>query len=388
MPSNPALAARVLGTALLAATLLAATLLAASGARAQVGDDDRKAWPKTDFTKRTINLAEIQHGGPPKDGIPAIDRPRFDTASQARDWLAPQEPVIVLRLSGQARAYPLQILMYHEIVNDVVAGIPVAVTFCPLCNASLVFDRRVGSRILDFGTTGRLRKSDLVMYDRQTETWWQQFTGQAIVGALAGTQLKMLTAEVVAFEAFRAAYPLGEVLSRRTGHTRPYGSNPYRGYDRVGQNPFLFDDPVDARLPAMERVLAVMLGGRTRLHPFAQLEKQAVANESLMGTPYVVLALSRMRSALDASRIEDGRLIPAASAFLREAAGKTLDFVEQGGVIVDTQTGSRWNEFGEATAGPLRGKQLEAVPGGVHFAFAWLAFRPDAEIAGQPDRSN
>jgi len=360
--------------------LLTVILFAASGALAQVDDGDRKAWPKTDFTKSLIKLSEIQHGGPPKDGIPAIDRPHFDTASQARDWLSPQEPVIVLRLSGRARAYPLQILMYHEIVNDVVAGMPVAVTFCPLCNASLVFDRRVGNRILDFGTTGRLRKSDLVMYDRQTETWWQQFTGQAIVGTLAGTQLKMLTAEVVAFDAFLAAYPLGEVLSRRTGHTRPYGRNPYRGYDRVGQNPFLFDDPVDARLPAMERVLAVTLGGRTRLHPFAQLEKQSVANESLMGTPYVVLALSRMRSALDAERIEDGRLIPAAGAFLRQVDGKTLEFAERDGAVIDTQTGSRWNAFGEATAGPLRGKRLEAVPGGVHFAFAWLAFKPDSEI--------
>lgn len=242
---------------------IAVALLVATATQAQLAVEDRQAWPKTDFSRRTVDLAEIQFGGPPKDGIPAIDRPRFDTASGARAWLAPQEPVIVLRIGRAARAYPLQILMYHEIVNDVLAGVPVAVTFCPLCNASLVFDRRVGGRILDFGTTGRLRKSDLVMYDRQTESWWQQFTGQAIVGALSGTQLKTIPAEVVAFDTFLAAYPLGEVLSRRAGYSRPYGRNPYRGYDRVGQNPFLFEDPVDKRLPAMERVLAVELGGRT-----------------------------------------------------------------------------------------------------------------------------
>lgn len=364
----------------MAAIFFTAALLAAAGAQAQLAVDDRQAWPKTDFSKHIVDLAEIQFGGPPRDGIPAIDRPRFDTASQARAWLAPQEPVIVLRLANQARAYPLQILMYHEIANDVLAGIPVAVTFCPLCNASIVFDRRVGNRILDFGTTGRLRKSDLVMYDRQTESWWQQFTGQAIVGALAGTQLKMLTAEVVAFEAFQAAYPSGEVLSRRTGHTRPYGRNPYRGYDRVGQNPFLFEDPVDKRLPAMERVLAVELGGKTRLHPFAQLEKQAVLNETLAGTPYVVFAQARVRSALDAERIADGRMIPAAGAFRRETGGRTLEFSLRGNEVADAQTGSRWNALGEAVAGPLKGTRLDAVPGGVHFAFAWLAFRPESEV--------
>ncbi len=363
-----------------AALLLAGALFAPAGAQAQIAAADMKAWPKTDFSKRTIDLAEIQHGGPPKDGIPAIDRPRFVTASAARAWLAPQEPVIVLRLDGRARAYPLQILMYHEIVNDTFAGMPVAVTFCPLCNASLVFDRRLDGRTLDFGTTGRLRKSDLVMYDRQTESWWQQFTGEGIVGLHAGRQLRVLPSEVASFEEFGAAYPVGEVLSQRTGHSRHYGRNPYRGYDRVGQNPFLFDDPVDKRLPAMERVLAIALGGSTRLHPFAQLEGRPVINESLAGTPYVVFARSRVRSALDAERIAEGRIVPAASAFRRELGGRTLDFASGEDGVVDAQTGSRWNAFGEAVAGPLKGQRLEAVPGGVHFAFAWLAFRPDSEI--------
>ncbi|MBI4988839.1 MAG: DUF3179 domain-containing protein [Rhodocyclales bacterium] len=369
-----------LSRAAIAIVVFTAALLAAASVRAQLAVEDRQSWPKTDFAKRTVDLAEIQFGGPPKDGIPAIDRPRFDTASQARAWLAPQEPVIVLRLAGRARAYPLQILMYHEIVNDTFSDVPVAVTFCPLCNASIVFDRRLDGSMLDFGTTGRLRKSDLVMYDRQTESWWQQFTGEGIVGAHAGRQLRMLPSEVASFAEFAAAYPVGEVLSQRTGHTRPYGRNPYRGYDRIGQNPFLFDDPVDKRLPAMERVLAVELGGKTRLHPFARLEKQAVLNEMLAGTPYVVFAQARVRSALDAERIAEGRLIPAAGAFRREAGGRTLEFSLRGNEVTDAQTGSRWNAFGEAVAGPLKGMRLEAVPGGVHFAFAWLAFRPDSEI--------
>ena len=141
----------------------------------------RGEWPRTDFTQHTVLFEEIESGGPPKDGIPAIDRPRFVSQKEAARWLDAREPVIVFEHRGEARAYPLQILMFHEIVNDTVGSTPVAVTFCPLCNASIVFDRRLDGAVLDFGTTGKLRKSDLVMYDRQTESWWQQFTGKGIV---------------------------------------------------------------------------------------------------------------------------------------------------------------------------------------------------------------
>jgi hypothetical protein len=340
----------------------------------------KREWPKTDFAKRTVELAEIASGGPPKDGIPAIDRPRFVPAPDAAAWLQADEPVIALRVAGDARAYPLQILTYHEIVNDTVGGMPVAVTFCPLCNASIVFDRRVGDRILDFSTTGRLRKSDLVMYDRQTESWWQQFTGTGIVGAYAGARLATIPAEVVAFDEFRRAYPAGKVLSRETGYSRPYGRNPYRGYDRVGQNPFLFSDPVDPRLPAMERVLGVSVGAAHRVYPLSALVTTPVVNDEFRGRPVVVLSRPGLRSALDADRIAESRTIPAASAFERGLEGRVLTFAARDGRLVDRETGSEWNLFGEATAGPLAGKRLAPLEGGVHFAFAWLAFRPDSEV--------
>ena len=158
--------------------LVTAACLAASLAYAQ--STRSTEWPKTDFSKTLVDLSEIQSGGPPKDGIPPIDEPSFDSADEADTWLDPREPVVVVSLNQQVKAYPLQILTWHEIVNDELGGVPISVTFCPLCNATIVFDRRLGERVLDFGTTGRLRKSDLVMYDRQTESWWQQFTGQAI----------------------------------------------------------------------------------------------------------------------------------------------------------------------------------------------------------------
>ena len=355
-------------------------LLLAAGAAFAQGAHDRAEWPKTDFSRRTVELAEIQSGGPPKDGIPAIDRPRFVGARAALAWLRPEEPVIVLRVAREARAYPLQILMFHEIVNDEIAGRPVAVTFCPLCNASIVFEREVGGRILDFGTTGRLRHSDLVMYDRQTESWWQQFTGAGIVGQFAGTRLARLPSEIVSFADFSAAHPLGLVLSRETGHARPYGRNPYVGYDDIRQSPFLLSSAPDSRLPPMERVLSVSAGGRHRLYPLSLLEKHPVANRTLARLPYVVFSKAGMASPLDHRNIAEGRLIAAATAFERRVDDRVLEFQLRDGAFVDTATGSRWNILGEAVAGPLKGRRLAAVDSGVHFAFAWLAFNPESEI--------
>jgi hypothetical protein len=359
--------------------LLALILLWASPAAAQ-SEADRREWPKTDFSRRTVDLAEIESGGPPKDGIPAIDRPRFVGTPTARAWLKAKEPVIVLRMGKDVRAYPLQILMYHEIVNDTVNGVPVAVTFCPLCNASIVFERRVGDRVLDFGTTGRLRFSDLVMYDRHTESWWQQFTGKGIVGQYAGIDLKKVASEIVSFADFMAAHPTGLVLSRETGHPRPYGRNPYAGYDRIDQSPFLFTGKRDERLPPMERVLSVSAGGKHHLYPLTLLERHPVANSELAGMPYVVFAKGGMASPLDQARIEEGRTIPAATAFERSLEGRVLEFAARDGRFVDTATGSHWNILGEAVAGPLKGKRLLSLDSGVHFAFAWLAFNPDSEI--------
>jgi hypothetical protein len=171
--------------------------------------------------------------------------------------------VIAFELNGEARAYPLQILIWHEIVDDTVSGVPVAITFCPLCNTAIAFDRRVDGQALRFGTTGNLRRSDLVMWsDDPGETWWQQITGEALVGDLVGHQLTPLPAEIVSFADFKAAFPHGQVLSRDTGHPRSYGTNPYVGYDSINSSPFLYSGPQDGRLPPMERVATVELRGQ------------------------------------------------------------------------------------------------------------------------------
>ena len=225
----------------------------------------------TDFSRHTVPFSEILSGGPPRDGIPPIDDPKFITPEEASDWLGDQEPVIALELNGDARSYPLQILIWHEIANDFVGGVPVAVTFCPLCNTAIVFDRTLDGVVYDFGTSGNLRNSDLIMWDRQTESWWQQFTGEAIVGELAGTRLMTLPSPIISFSDFRASNPEGKVLSRDTGFSKRYGDNPYGGYDRADNPPFLFDGDLDGRLAPKDRVVDVSIDGVTAVFPVPTL---------------------------------------------------------------------------------------------------------------------
>jgi hypothetical protein len=213
----------------------------------------RLEWPQTDFTTHSVNLDEIIPGGPPRDGIPAIEEPEFVPVAEAS--LPENEPVIGLVINGNARAYPLRILIWHEIVNDVVGGVPVAITYAPLCNTALVFDRRVGDRVLEFGSTGKLRHSGLVMYDRTTESWWQQFLGKAIVGELTGTAVAMLPTRLEAFTTFRQRAPEGRVQVPPSD-ARAYGTNPYVGYDSAPA-PFLYQGMLPKDLAPLARVVRV-----------------------------------------------------------------------------------------------------------------------------------
>ena len=209
-----------------------------------------RAWPNTDFSRISVDPAEIISGGPPRDGIPAITGPKMIPVAE-EDRLDPREPVMALELPGETpRAWPVRYLMWHEIVNDEVGGIPVAVTFCPLCNSGLIFDRRVDGRVLEFGVSGLLRFSDMVMYDRQTESWWQQFEGRAIVGTLTGRKLTALPSLLEGWKSFRTRNPQGLVMAQPEGYQRDYGTNPYAGYDSArpflytGENPPFGIDPV------------------------------------------------------------------------------------------------------------------------------------------------
>ncbi len=324
LPPRPALAFVLL--ALVAATA------------AWAGPDDwRQEWPRTDFSRHSVAYDEIFSGGPPKDGIPAIDRPSFIPVGDVRD-LAPSEPVISIEIGGEARAYPLRVMIWHEIVNDTVGGTPVAVTWCPLCNSSVVFERRAAGRTLSFGTTGKLRNSDLVMYDRETESWWQQFGGECIVGALLGTQLKYLPARVESVERFRARFPSGRVLVPPDPEARSYGHNPYVGYDRA-DHPFLFRGAAPEGVPPLARVVAV--GEEAWTLDLLKEHRRIEAGD------LVITWEAGQSSPLDAAAIDEGRDI--------------------GNVVVQRRTGHG----------------LEDAVYDVSFAFAFHAFHPDAAIHTQ-----
>jgi hypothetical protein len=336
---------------------------------------------KTDFSIHSVRYAEVLSGGPSKDGIPAIDSPSYVTVADADVWLKPLEPVIFVDIAADARAFPLQVLVWHEIVNARVGDVPLVISFCPLCNTAIAFERTVSGTVLDFGATGRLRFSNLIMYDRQTESWWQQAIGSAIAGKLTGTQLAFRPASIIAWADFKNAYPTGKVLSRETGFSRPYGRNPYPGYDDINRPPFLFVGPATPGvLPAVARVLGVALGGKALAYPYDALKKARVVESNVGGQDIVVFWQAGTTSPFSGEQIAGGADVGSASAFSRLLGGKRLSFRLDGARIVDEETGSVWNGLGRAIDGPLAGQALTPVVGVDHFWFSWAVFNPGTEI--------
>ena len=282
----------------LTALLTAAALTLATSAGA-TPERWRAEWPDTDFSQTTIaDWSEIRSGGPPKDGIPALSDPGFlPVAEETR--LDDREPVIAVEIDGATpRAYPVRYLTWHEIVNDTVGGVPVAVTFCPLCNSFPTFDRRVGGRTLSFGVSGKLRNSDMVMYDRETESWWQQAVGEAIVGEMTGAALTQLPTWMESWAEFRARNPEGRVMDE-PDWPRSYGRNPYVNYDSSSK-PFLFSGEMPPHgIPALERVVSV----GDRAWPLSRLREEGRVREAGV----TITWRAGQASALDTARIGEGR---------------------------------------------------------------------------------
>lgn len=295
---------------------------------------EREGW-QTDFSQMSVESSEVLSGGPPKDGIPSIDDPQFVPIEEAND-LDDREPVIGLAIEGDARAYPLRILTWHEIVNDMVGERPVIVTYCPLCNAALVFDRTVGGEPVEFGTTGKLRNSDLIMYDRATESWWQQFTGEAIAGERLGERLALVPSRLESWGEFKARHPEGRVLVPNDPNFRNYGRNPYVGYDTAAA-PFLYRGDLPTGIEPMERVVVLR-------------------NED--GVPGVV-TLAHVR--------ENGPI---------EMNGTRISWSAGQASALDTQSIAEGRDVGTIVAQ----RDGEDVPYDVTFAFVAHAFHPDVPI--------
>ena len=289
-------------------------------------------WPNTDFEQTSIDdWTEILSGGPPKDGIPAIDDPVMVPIKEGAQ-IGEREPVITGEIEGELpRAYPIRYLTWHEIVNDQVGDIPVAVTFCPLCNSGITFDRRVGDRVLSFGVSGKLRNSDMVMYDRETESWWQQAIGTGIVGEMNGVELTTLPTWMESWRQFAERNPDGLVMAEpRFG--RPYGRNPYVNYDSSAR-PFLYqgENPPHG-IPPLVRVIRV----GDRAWPMTRLREAGEVTE----------------------------------------AGVTLTWTEGQASALDGRDIAKSKEVGTVRVKDANGKDLAHD---VMFAFAYHAFWPNGE---------
>ena len=332
------------------------------------------------FPPPVIEPGDIVSGGPPPDGIPPIDDPVFASIADV-DFIADDnEGVVVVEIDGDARAYPIQILIWHEIVNDEVGGVPVTITYCPLCNSAIVVERRLGDRLLDFGTSGELYQSALVMYDRQTESLWAHFTGQGLVGHYAGAQLALIPAQTLGYGAFVDAFPDGRVLTPDTGFSRRYGENPYVGYDDASTNPIggFISQPIDGRFAAKDRVVGIIDGGATFAVLLDDVAENGVVEIERPDRPLVVFHRSGLNSAIEDQLVSGGRDIGQSGVFVASAAdGTALTFRRNGNEFVDDETGSTWNVLGRAVEGPLAGEQLEAVPLVDTFWFSWSTYQPD-----------
>ncbi len=315
------------------ATLALVGLLAITGVAMADGPDDwRPEFPDTNFDRTSIDYNEIVTDGPRRDQIPPIHDPKFVKAAEA-EGIGLKEPVLSIGIDGDFRAYPLRILLWHEIVNDTIGGVPVLVSYCPLCNSGVIFDRRVDGEVLQFGNTGRIRHFDMVMYDQNTESWWQQFLGEAIVGEMTGVRMEALPARLESLEKFVERAPDGLLLVPNNEDLRPYGQTPYLRMDsqRLPRERFGYTLPED--IEPVARV--VVVGDEAWMLDLIQ------NNGELVSGDLIIRWEPGQNSIHDKTRIASGR--------------------DVGNVTVQRRTADG----------------LEDVPYDVSFAFAFSAFVPD-----------
>jgi Protein of unknown function (DUF3179) len=323
--------------------------------------------------KSIVPLDQIVSGGPPPDGIPSIDNPKFISVQEASKFLEDSELVLGLNINGDIRAYPLQILVWHEIVNDEVGGVPVAVTYCPLCFTNQVFNRTIDDdvqEVVEFGTSGKLYNSNLVMYDRTSKSLWSQALAEGIVGKHAGTKLERVPFDIAYWKEWKQLYPDSKVLSRDTGSNRPYGADPYGDY--YTNSDILF--PVlnrDNRLGLKEIVVGFENKEQHKAYKLQEIENKKVINDQVNGKPIALFSLYPfMIRGYDPIVVEDGE----------QKIELQFNYNAENNKFIDKQTGSVWNFEGKAISGQMKGKQLTRLPFDEGFWFEWVAFHPKTEI--------
>lgn len=346
------------------------------------------AW-KTDTTKYSIDKSEIQIVMP-KGSFPKLDYPKFLNKTEGLKAYFAKEPVIAIEINGKAKAYPLNILTFHEIANDSLGGVPILASYCPLCNSALVFNRKLKHQnkeyLLEFEVSGMLRKSDMVMLDRNTETLWQQLMGKGIVGKLDQAQLEILPSMIISVETFFKRYPTGKMMSNKTNDEKlkkEYGHNPYKKYDDLSAAPykrFFKKKDISQKLPPMERIVDIEADGEYKIYTFTKVEKKRVINDTFKSKNVVLFFQKGTVSILDENRLTESKDIGSISVFNRNFKGKLLTFKTKGEHFVDCETNSNWDALGYCFKGELQGSQLRIELHSNHFAFAWFAFHPKTII--------
>ncbi len=383
-------------TRLIALTIATAAALTACSNDASPGSDLGE-----DAPARVNNLSEIARFGllstkgeplidPTElidaasfDGIPSIDEPVSIPRALADTQLSETEQVMLVTHGGQVRAYPVRSLIRHEIVNDVIGGLPVAVTWCPLCNTGITFDRRVNGKAEVFGVSGGLYRSALVMFDRRTTSLWPQPLGKAVLGPLLGTELEVVASSLLPWKEVRDAHPDVAVVLASEDELAKTGENPYDGYD-VSGDPFLFKGEVDERLPAFTRVAGVTFDGESQAWSYDVLRRRRAIEATVGGQPMVLLWAPGSASPLESDDVREGRDVGSTGVYDPRVDGRRLTFSPAGRTgFRDRETDSRWTLAGTATEGDLKGTQLKALPHQDAFWFAWAAFQPDTALVRQ-----
>ncbi len=319
---------------------------------------------ETNGVKHLIPLDKIKGGGPPKDGIPSIDNPIFTDVPNS-NFMSDSDVVIGLEINGESKAYPLFILVWHEIVNDKVGGTPVSVTYCPLCYTNQVFERIIDGQEVEFGTSGKLYNSNLLMYDRLTESYWSQALGMAVKGELSGYQLNIIPFDVITWGDWKTLHSDTLVMTTDTGHIRSYATDPYGSYYTEPRIMFPVDYSDDRMFPK-EIILGFNQDDIYKAYKQNDIESNIILNDSIGEIPVMLVSLFSQNS----------------RAFERTIDDQILDFVYVDNKITDTLTNSEWNYDGLSISGKYEGKQLERIPIEPGFWFAWVAFHPETLVFG------
>jgi hypothetical protein len=319
---------------------------------------------ETDGVLHLIPLDKIKGGGPPKDGIPSVDHPKFAPVEDSQ-FMSDSDTVIGLEINGDARAYPIFILVWHEIVNDKVGGTPVSVTYCPLCYTNQVFERIIDGQEVEFGTSGKLYNSNLLMYDRLTESYWSQALGTAVKGDLTGYQLNLVPFDVITWGDWKKLYPDTLVLTTDTGHIRSYATDPYGNYYTEPRIMFPVEN-YDDRLNPKEIVIGFSQDGIYKAYKQNDIESEIVINDAIGSVSVMLVSMFSENS----------------RAFDRTVNDSVLDFVYEDGKFFDIQTKSEWTYDGLSISGDYQGNQLDRLPIEPGFWFEWVAFHPQTLVYG------